>query len=82
MRGKGVTTGQARAFALAPPKKRISLPLRPTGRNNFAIRAKCTGKGLKGWGLPHMLRMEKLLKPLYFIGIMKMLKKTPDLYLV
>jgi hypothetical protein len=44
--GKGAYIGQARAFALAPPQKRISLP---------------RGKGIKGMGCCDCINIAKVM---------------------
>ena len=57
--GKGVNIEQARAFALAPLKKKKFSSLRPKPkyfpkvlirRLIYAVKAKCTGKGIKAVG--------------------------------
>jgi hypothetical protein len=54
VKGKGENTGQARAFALTPPKKRIPLP---------------RGKGLKGWGVVVFIKYAKTMDSYVIITI-------------
>jgi hypothetical protein len=51
VKGKGENIGQARAFALAQPKKRISLP---------------RGKGLKGWGVVMFIKPAKTINEMHY----------------